>query len=178
MLVTVQPPLDPESRRRGAASGPSRRAFVGTVAGSLAVGAGCLDRGGGGGGGGGGDGPDGYGDWFGDVDDYDGFVDRTGTDRTTVKVGADDGLAFAPAAIEVSPGTTVVWTWTGKGGSHNVVERDDAFSSPYHQTEGATFEHTFDEVGAFPYYCQPHRNLGMKGGVTVRDGSTTASDAR
>nr|WP_282594547.1 halocyanin domain-containing protein [Halomarina salina] len=136
----------------------------------MAVGAGCLNDGGGGG-----DGPDGYGSWFDGVDNYDGFVDRTGTDRTTVEVGADDGLAFAPAAIEVSPGTTVVWEWVGRGGSHNVKEDDGAFLSDYYQKQGSTFEHTFDEAGTFPYYCVPHQNQGMKGGVTVVEESTTAA---
>ena len=172
MVRTVQPPLDPEPNC-GEAVGASRRAFVGTVVGALAVGAGCLDRGGDGGGT---DGPPGYGDWFAGVGNYDGLVDRTGTDRTTVKVGAGGGLSFAPAAIEVDPGTTVVWKWTGAGGRHNVVARDDAFSSPYHQTKGSTFERAFEAAGAFPYYCVPHRASGMKGGVTVSDGSTTAAD--
>lgn len=170
MVRPVQPQLAPESRRSEAATGTSRRAFVGTVAGALAVGAGCLDRGSGGGS----DGPAGYGDWFDGVDSYDGLVDRTGTGRTTVEVGAGSGLSFAPAAIEVDPGTTVVWKWTGAGGRHNVVERDDAFASPYHQTQGSTFEHAFETAGTFPYYCVPHRSAGMRGGVTVSGGSTTA----
>ena len=137
-----------------------RRRYLALAAGSLAALAGCS-----GDGGGGSDGS--YGDWFANVDNYDGEVDRTDAGDVTVEVGADDGFAFAPAAIQVEPGTTVTWAWTGRGGQHNVVERDGAFRSAYHTEEGATFEHTFDERGLFPYLCEPHEGLGMKGGVRV-----------
>jgi halocyanin-like protein len=134
-----------------------RRAYLAVAAGSLAALAGCS--------GGGGSGE--YGDWFSNVDNYDGERDRTGRDRVTVVVGADDGFAFDPAAIRVDAGTTVVWEWTGRGGRHNVVERDGAFESPFYEREGATFERPFDDPGLFPYYCEPHEEMGMKGGVRV-----------
>ncbi|WP_368280055.1 halocyanin domain-containing protein [Halomarina oriensis] len=160
----MQPPAS-SSTVRPARRRPTRRAFLAVAAGSLAVGTGCLNDGSGGSGG------EGYGDWFDDVDNHDGAVDRTGQSETSVAVGAEDGLAFAPAAIEVDPGTTVVWEWTGRGGGHNVVERDDAFSSPLLQAEGETWSYTFEEVGVFPYFCDPHRTLGMKGGVDVVGGA-------
>ena len=133
-----------------------RRAYLAAVTGSLAALAGC-----------GGGGSDEYGDWFSNVDNFDGEVDRTGTAAVTVEVGADDGFAFAPAAVQVDPGTTVTWEWIGKGGRHNVVERNGAFASPYHSEEGASFEWTAEESGLFPYFCEPHREMGMKGGVRV-----------
>lgn len=135
-----------------------RRAFLGGTAAAIVGVTGCI--------GGGGD-DEGYGDWFSDVDGYDGETDRTGQSDVTVRVGADDGLSYAPVAIRVEAGTTVTWEWTGKGGRHNVVERDGAFTSPYHDSEGATYQRTFDEPGVHPYYCEPHRSLGMKGGVRV-----------
>jgi halocyanin-like protein len=108
-------------------------------------------------------------EWLGDLAEYDGVEDRTGETEVAVTVGAgDDGLAFDPVAVAVDAGTTVVWEWTGRGGRHNVVDRDGAFESEYHDDEGATFEHAFEEPGTFAYYCQPHRSLGMKGGVRVR----------
>jgi halocyanin-like protein len=135
-----------------------RRTVLAVTAGVIPALAGCS-----GGGGAAGE----YGDWFSNVDNFEGELDRTGEDRVSVQVGADDGFAFAPAAIQVDPGTTVVWTWTGDGGRHNVVERDGVFSSPYHDEEGATFEWTFDSAGLFPYVCEPHEGMGMKGGVRV-----------
>ena len=108
-------------------------------------------------------------EWLGGLQDYDGPVDRTGESEVAVTVGAgSDGLAFDPLAVTVDIGTTVVWEWTGRGGRHNVVDRDGAFTSEYHDDEGATFEYTFEETGTFAYYCEPHQALGMKGGVRVR----------
>nr|WP_264475540.1 halocyanin domain-containing protein [Halorubellus salinus] len=134
---------------------------AGTAAAALA---GCLSSGSGGD-----DGDGELDDWLGALEAYDGPVDRTGEDEVAVTVGAEsDGLAFDPLAVAVDVGTTVVWEWTGRGGRHNVVDRDGAFASEYHDDEGATFEYTFDETGTFAYYCDPHRALGMKGGVRVR----------
>jgi len=135
-----------------------RRTYLAVTAGAAAALAGCSGGGGSG---------DGYGDWFSNVDNYDGEVDRTGTAAVTVEVGVDDGFAFAPAAVRVDPETTVTWEWTGKGGRHNVIERDGAFASPYHSGEGASFEWAPEESGLFPYFCEPHREMGMKGGVRV-----------
>jgi plastocyanin len=141
-----------------------RRAVLAGATGGLAALAGCS-RGGGGGNDAEAASLD---DWLGGLSEYDGVVDRTGEDEVTVAVGAgNDGLSFDPVAVAIDTGTTVVWEWTGRGGRHNVVERNGAFESPYHQDEGATFEHEFDESGVYPYYCRPHRSLGMKGGIRV-----------
>ncbi|WP_254824623.1 halocyanin domain-containing protein [Haloglomus halophilum] len=137
-----------------------RRTFLVTAA--SVAGAGCI-------GGGGGEG-DSYGDWFDGVDNFDGEVDRTGQDETRVMVGVDDGLAYGPPAIIITPGTTVVWEWTGNGGGHNVVSDDGIFESELTKEAGHTFEQTFDDSGLFRYFCTPHSDLGMRGGVRVRAG--------
>jgi halocyanin-like protein len=143
------------------ARGVHRRAVLAGASGGLAALAGCVSGGGGA--------PEvSLSDWLGDLEEYGGPVDRTGRSEVVVTVGAgDDGLAFDPLAVTVDAGTTVVWEWTGRGGRHNVVGRDGAFESEYHEDEGATFEHTFDDERTYAYYCQPHRTLGMKGGVRV-----------
>jgi len=111
-----------------------------------------------------------YGDWFEDVDSYDGTVDATGTDQTSVSVGAGSGLSFGPAAVAVDPGTTVVWEWTGQGGAHNVVAEDDTFDSGETvMEEGHTFEYTFETSGVYTYACTPHKPIGMKGAVVVTE---------
>ena len=65
------------------------------------------------------------GDWLAETDNYGRSVtDMTGSGSVEVAVGAEGNggnFAFEPAAIRVSPGTTVNWTWTGNGGAHNVV---------------------------------------------------------
>ncbi|MWV65375.1 halocyanin domain-containing protein [Halorubrum sp. JWXQ-INN 858] len=109
-----------------------------------------------------------YGGWFDDVDGYDGTVDATGNDRVSVTVGSDGGLSYSPAAVAVSPGTTVVWEWTGDGGAHDVSAVDGGFESESVDDEGFTFEHTFEAEGVHEYVCTPHEAVGMKGAVVVQ----------
>ena len=109
-------------------------------------------------------------DYLSDANEYDSLQDMTGEDSVTVEVGAGNGLAFAPPAIRVDPGTTVTWEWTGEGGQHNVVNEGGAFESELIDEEGHTFEYTFEEDGNFLYFCQPHRGVGMKGAVVVGGG--------
>ncbi|MFC7069011.1 halocyanin domain-containing protein [Halobaculum lipolyticum] len=102
---------------------------------------------------------------------FDGEVaDRTGSDEVTIAVGAGDGFAYDPAAVRVSPGTTVVWEWTGMGSRHNVAAEDGSFGSQYYASEGQTYSREFADPGVTKYYCDPHRNLGMVGVVEVVEG--------
>ena len=94
-------------------------------------------------------------------------VDRTGEETVAVAVGADGGFSFAPAAVRVDVGTTVVWEWTGVGGSHNVVDRGGAFESGLAAAEGHAFEHEFAEPGTYEYVCTPHQTRDMEGTVEV-----------
>ena len=109
--------------------------------------------------------------WFEDVSNFDGsVVDATGQSEVEVAVGAGGNggnLAFDPPAVRVSQGTTVVWTWTGMGGAHNVAAEDGSFESELVTEEGHTVSHAFDESGTVEYVCTPHRALGMKGAVVV-----------
>jgi halocyanin-like protein len=108
--------------------------------------------------------------WLDGVSNYDRVVDETGSEEVQVIVGAEangGNLGFGPAAIRVSPGTTVVWRWNGKGGAHNVVANDGSFESELTADQGFTFRYTFEEPGTTKYYCQPHQTIGMKGVVVV-----------
>jgi len=115
-------------------------------------------------------------EWFENVDDADEVVDRTGQSSVEIKVGASGNggaFAFAPAAVRVDPGTTVVWTWTGEGGSHNVVASEGAFESELTDEAGTTFEYTPSEPGVARYLCTPHESVGMKGALIVGDEAVT-----
>jgi halocyanin-like protein len=136
-------------------------ATLGAVATSTSALAGCL--------GGGGSGSSKFDGWLAATGNFDAVTEKTDVDGVTVDVGTkgNNGYnAFAPAAVKVSTGTTVVWEWTGKG-RHNVVAKNADFRSNMLTREGETFEHTFDEPGTYKYYCSPHRSLGMKGVVVV-----------
>jgi plastocyanin len=110
----------------------------------------------------------------------------TGGDGTTqVAAGPSGSLIFAPEAVTVSVGDTVVWTFRSPG--HNVSAKPDASgeiaipegAEPFASYEGndyyslneeeATYEHTFDTAGEYTYVCVPHINQGMVGTVTVSE---------
>jgi halocyanin-like protein len=109
--------------------------------------------------------------WLGDVGNYSEVVDETGSDEVTITVGAQGNggnFAFGPPAVQVDPGTTVVWEWNGEGGQHNVVaEEGGDFESETVAEAGFTFERAFEEAGVVKYFCQPHLGLGMKGVLVV-----------
>lgn len=116
-------------------------------------------------------------EWLAGVDRYDGSVaDNTGTDRTTVTVGAAGNggqFSFAPLVTKVSTDTTVAWEWSGQGGAHNVAFDDeagdpvDADPAELRTTPGVGYEHTFASAGVYLYACEPHRALGGRGAVVV-----------
>lgn len=111
-----------------------------------------------------------YGDWFNSVSNFEGTTDQTGNEEVEVKVGTETErgfYGFDPPAVRVSKNTKVVWKWTGQGGGHNVVAKDDEFQSEYAKSEGYEFTHSFQDTGTYLYYCKPHRSLGMKGAVYV-----------
>lgn len=115
-----------------------------------------------------------YGSWFESVENFDGFDDRTDANTLTVAVGAgESGWQFDPPAITVTPGTTVVWEWTGDGGFHNVQAENREWENPGGTIgeEGHTWERTFDEAGTHLYKCFPHEDVGMKGAVFVQGSS-------
>jgi halocyanin-like protein len=118
--------------------------------------------------------------WFEDVGNFEGVVDETGKSEVTVEVGAQGNggaFGFGPAAVRVDPGTTVVWEWTGEGGTHNVVAEDGAFESESVGEAGHTFEHAFEEEGITKYVCTPHEAMGMKGAIVVGDEAAASAES-
>lgn len=111
-----------------------------------------------------------FGGWMEDVGNYNRVVGKAEKNEVAVKVGTQGNggaYAFAPAAIRIASGTTVVWEWTGRGNTHNVVDNAGNFESDMLIEKGATFEHTFESSGTYEYYCEPHKAMGMKGIVVV-----------
>lgn len=118
-------------------------------------------------------------DWLSDTGNYDGtVVDRLGEAEVTIQVGAQGNggaFAFEPPAVQVDPGTTIIWEWTGEGGLHNVNAMEGAdFQSETTDEAGFTFEQTLEEEGVVLYQCDPHVGVGMKGAVVVGDVPTPA----
>jgi plastocyanin len=94
----------------------------------------------------------------------------------TVQVlGPDGGNRFDPEALTVTVGQTVTWVWPAGSGPHNVVPDDRSTPGPSGQPAVGplTYSFTFNEVGAFRYYCQVHgavNGVGMAGRVIVHSG--------
>lgn len=93
-----------------------------------------------------------------------------GTGAAAVEeVSVQDSL-FDPAGITVTPGTTVQWRHEGSL-PHSVTADDGSFDShPGCSTggglcmqNGQLFTHTFEELGAFRYYCRVHGGPGGSG---------------
>ncbi len=87
------------------------------------------------------------------------------TDKISAELGSSSkssGKGFSPDEIIVSVGTTVTWTnkdtvgHTVTSGSPNDPDAGKLFDSGSRWAPGEKFEHTFDAVGEFPYFCMIH----------------------
>ncbi|HEX8430362.1 MAG TPA: cupredoxin family copper-binding protein, partial [Longimicrobium sp.] len=73
-------------------------------------------------------------------------------------------LAFTPARIEVTAGSTVEWT-NNDALAHTVTAPDRSFDSGPIEP-GKSWSHTFTTPGTYDFSCTPHPF--MKGVVIVR----------
>ncbi|HEU0209470.1 MAG TPA: plastocyanin/azurin family copper-binding protein, partial [Candidatus Udaeobacter sp.] len=100
------------------------------------------------------------------------FANPKGLNATTVTVTVAPGgsLVFSPSSVTIHPGDTVRWTWgasfhsstSGIPGAPNGIWDSGIL------TQGASFSHTFNSTGTFPYYCVPHGGCcGMVASVNV-----------
>jgi plastocyanin len=75
------------------------------------------------------------------------------------------GMKYTPAAVQVRPGDTVVWT-NNDDRDHTVVSADGTSFSSGNIGPGATFSFQFTKVGNFAYACSLHPR--MRGSVVVQ----------
>jgi plastocyanin len=73
---------------------------------------------------------------------------------------------FTPGAIQVSPGATVTWTWSGTGNLHNVTFANAAIADSGNQTSGTYDTAMPTATGTYTYQCTNHS--GMDGSVLVQ----------
>src|SRR5450432_1411839 len=79
-------------------------------------------------------------------------------------------LIFSPAGVTIAPGDIVEWDWAA--GGHSTTSGPPGTSSGLWDSgvlpNGATFSHTFPNVGSFPYHCSVHGLCcNMTGAVNV-----------
>ena len=104
-------------------------------------------------------------------------------ETVTVAVGPGGALVYEPgtdAPLEVLPGTTVEFVW--ESDNHNIVveTQPDEASWEGHvpiENTGFTYEHTFETLGTYEYYCEPHRSAGMVATIEVVEEITTPAPA-
>jgi LPXTG-motif cell wall-anchored protein len=79
-------------------------------------------------------------------------------------------FAYQPATVTINVGDTVLWTnngaqpHTSSSDPGSLETRDSGIMNP-----GASFSHTFDQTGSFPYHCNVHPTQ-MFGTVVVQAG--------
>ena len=95
----------------------------------------------------------------------------------TVEVGPGGEFVFRPGTSEplnITPGTTVKFVW--KSDNHNIVPEEQPDSASWEGTPGPpsktydsgyTYTHTFETLGQYRYYCEPHLSVGMTGRIQV-----------
>jgi plastocyanin len=95
----------------------------------------------------------------------------------TVEVAVGDNcLCFSPSSVTIHPGDTIRWTWSSSG--HSTTSGSPGMPNGMWDSgilnQGATFNHTFNAVGSFDYYCTPHGACcNMIGTITVANPSPT-----
>jgi plastocyanin len=76
-------------------------------------------------------------------------------------------FSFTPSTLEVRVGDTL--TWTNNDGVPHTVTQDPAGSGFQSGSiaSGGSFSHTFEDAGAFAYFCEFHPN--MTGTIVVSE---------
>src|SRR5438477_519231 len=87
-----------------------------------------------------------------------------------VTVGPSGNLVFSPSSVTIHPGDTVHWIWGSD--FHSSTSGSPGMPTGLWDStllnQGATFDHTFNTLGTFPYYCTSHGGCcGMVGTVIV-----------
>lgn len=96
----------------------------------------------------------------------------------TVTVTVGNNLTFEPGFVTIHPGDTVNWVWNMNdhsvtSGVQGVGGAGALFNSGI-RNNGATFQHTFPDLGSFEYFCSVHSSCcGMIGFVNVTAGTPT-----
>ena len=101
--------------------------------------------------------------------DIDLFQDE-GEEHTVTVDGFGSNIRFVPETLTINEGDSVRFLWSGQLLPHNAIEMDDLFNSGDAMRDvDYTFTFDYNQSGVYEFYCEPHRNLGMLGEITVLD---------
>src|SRR5437899_2479115 len=98
----------------------------------------------------------------------------------TVMVGPG-GFFFTPSSVTIHTGDSVLWMWSSTG--HSSTSGSPGMPNGLWDSgilnQGASFTHTFNTAGSFPFYCTPHGACcGMIGAVIVSNSTPTPTPSR
>src|SRR5439155_26346949 len=73
------------------------------------------------------------------------------------------GFIFVPSLVTIHPGDQVKWTWATSGDSTTSGRpgMPNGIWDSGVRSQGATFTHTFNSVGTFPYYSTSDTSVGQ-----------------
>jgi plastocyanin len=106
----------------------------------------------------------------------------TAQSSVEVVVGPGGSLVYEPAELYITPGTTVEFVWDSD--NHNIVVDSQPDDAGWEGTEGGAsdlynegheYSHTFETMGEYEYYCQPHRSAGMVATIVVNESGEAPS---
>jgi plastocyanin len=98
------------------------------------------------------------------------FTFSLGIAQETYEVSWFRNMAPETATLTVEVGDTIIWIWAEDNMPHDVSSEDpnapEDFGSEIMNTEGSTYEYTFNEEVIFDYRCSVHP-ADMFGTITV-----------
>ena len=99
-----------------------------------------------------------------------GLLQDVGEEHTVTVDGFGSNIRFVPETLTINEGDSVRFLWSGQLLPHNAIEMDDLFNSGDAMRDvDYTFTFDYNQSGVYEFYCEPHRNLGMLGEITVLD---------
>ena len=99
-----------------------------------------------------------------------GLFQDEGKEHTVTVDGFGSNIRFVPETLTINEGDSVRFLWSGQLLPHNAIEMDDLFNSGDAMRDvDYTFTFDYNQSGVYEFYCEPHRNLGMLGEITVLD---------
>lgn len=99
-----------------------------------------------------------------------GLLQDGGEEHTVTVDGVGSNIRFVPETLTINEGDTVRFLWSGQLLPHNAIEQNELFNSgDAMRNVDYTFTFDYNQSGVYEFYCEPHRDLGMLGEITVLD---------
>lgn len=99
-----------------------------------------------------------------------GLLQDEGEEHTVTVDGFGSNIRFVPETLTINEGDSVRFLWSGQLLPHNAIELNEVFNSgDAMRNVDYTYNFTYNQSGVYEFYCEPHRDLGMLGEITVLD---------